>query len=93
MLPIFAHIDQTVLERLGNELISPRPAFHYRLPNCLINDPAWRVAREWNYWVEVEKLAESAEKIQKMSELFLEKRESTLISFRDKWHNEVERWI
>lgn len=93
MLPLFAHIDQTLPERFGNELVSPRPAFHYRLPNCLIDDPAWRVATEWNYWVEVEKLAENAEKIRKMSELFLEKKRTTFVSFRDKWHNEVKEWI
>jgi len=50
------------------------------------------VATEWNYWVEVEKLAEDAEKIRKMSELFLEKKRTTFISFRDKWHNEVKEW-
>lgn len=93
MLPLLSHIDQTLPERLVDELVSPRPAFHYRLPNCLIDDPAWRVATEWNYWVEVEKLAEDKEKIRKMSELFLEKKRSTFISFRDKWHNEVKEWI
>ena len=38
-------------------LVKPRPAFHYRLPNCMVDEPHWTVAREWNTWVAVERLA------------------------------------
>jgi hypothetical protein len=40
------------------ENVRPRPTFHYRLPNCLVDDPSWSFALEWNRWVEVERLAE-----------------------------------
>lgn len=41
-------------------LVKARPAYHYRLPNCLIDEPDWRLAREWNTWVAVERLAADA---------------------------------
>ena len=39
------------------DLIKPRPAFHYRLPNCLVDEPEWNLAVPWNDWVAIERLA------------------------------------
>ena len=38
-------------------LVKARPAYHYRLPNCLVDEPTGRSRREWNTWVTVERLA------------------------------------
>ncbi len=38
-------------------LVSGRPAFHYRLPDCDISEPDWSAATAWNQWVSVENLA------------------------------------
>lgn len=59
LLPLFVHVlGEKVLEQLGDEeKVKPRPAFHYRLPNCRLDEPDWTVAEEWNRWVEVERLA------------------------------------
>lgn len=62
LLPLFAHVlGREALESFGglgsDELVKSRPTYHYRLPNCRIDEPAWRVAAEWNRWVEVERLA------------------------------------
>jgi hypothetical protein len=59
LLPLFAHIDQkrVIAAPVEHALIKPRPAFHYRLPNCLIDEPEWTLAEAWNDWVEVERLA------------------------------------
>ena len=59
MLPALTHLEgkQLLKQAREPELIKPRPAFHYRLPNCLIGDPDWRIAHEWNYWVMIERLA------------------------------------
>lgn len=68
LLPIFAHVlgadALTALEE--DELIKPRPAFHYRLPNCRIDEPGWTVAAEWNRWVEVERLAARPEALARL---------------------------
>lgn len=58
LLPLFAWLEP---ERLGALVdlrhVKARPTYHWRLPNCLLNDPAWSVTREWNRWVGVERLA------------------------------------
>lgn len=59
MLPLLAHIDKdrVMAAPVERDLIKPRPAFHYRLPNCRIDDADWSLAEAWNDWVEVERLA------------------------------------
>jgi hypothetical protein len=59
MLPLFAQIDRkrVMAADVETELIKPRPAFHYRLPNCLIDEADWSLAKPLNDWVEVERLA------------------------------------
>ncbi len=60
MLPVLAHVDEDrVMARAKEpELIKPRPALHYRLPSCRLDDNTWSMATEWNRWVEVERRAE-----------------------------------
>jgi hypothetical protein len=65
LLPVFAMVD---LERVlavakQHDKIKARPTFHYRLPNCLVDDPAWSFATEWNRWCEVERLAEDPDRL------------------------------
>lgn len=59
MLPLFAHIDrERVMDApVEKDLIKSRPAFHYRLPNCLIDESDWSLALAWNDWIAVERLA------------------------------------
>lgn len=58
MLPLFAELEpDLVLRYVDDELVKPRPTFHYRLGNCRIDDPVWRLADEWAAWIEVERLA------------------------------------
>ena len=58
LLPLLAELNEkAVRERLPKEKISKRPAFHYRLPNSLINEHDWRIEKEWNIWMLVEELA------------------------------------
>lgn len=58
LLPLLAWIDTArVRAALPEAKIRPRPAFHYRLPNSYVDDPAWHTYDDWNNWVLVEKLA------------------------------------
>jgi hypothetical protein len=64
MLPLFAHLDrERVRAAVRDDRIKARPAFHYRLPNCEIGKPYWRLAESWNDWVEVERLAADPERL------------------------------
>lgn len=59
MTPLFSFLDAELLESLmpDTRLISGRPAFHYRLPDCRVDDPQWTIAEPWNQWVHLERLA------------------------------------
>ncbi|MFP4208191.1 MAG: amidoligase family protein [Wenzhouxiangella sp.] len=67
LLPLLAHIDKdrVMAAPVERELIKPRPAFHYRLPNCLIDEPDWDLSVPWNDWVAVERLAADPDALQK----------------------------
>ena len=95
MLPLFRFMDEPrVLSRAEEvELIKARPAFHYRLPNCSIDDPAWSVAREWNLWVEVEQLAAHPGKIDRMARDYLDTIKPPYVFGRSKWVRKVPEWI
>lgn len=62
MLPILVELDESkVLEGINEDerdLVKGRPAFHYRLPDCKVNEPDWSAAAAWNQWVCVEQLAD-----------------------------------
>lgn len=59
LLPLLAWIDEerVMAAPVERELIKPRPTWHYRLPNCLIDDPDWSLAKPWREWARIEKLA------------------------------------
>ena len=66
LLPLLAHLDRerVMAAPVETELIKPRPAWHYRLPNCLIDEPDWSLAVPWNHWMAVEQLAERPEALE-----------------------------
>ncbi|NVK41899.1 MAG: amidoligase family protein [Oceanospirillaceae bacterium] len=58
MLPIFAWMDQDrVTKAIGDDAVSARPAFHFRLPDCRIDEPGWSLRHEWARWRLVEQVA------------------------------------
>lgn len=59
MTPIFGTIDRQFTKESIQEpdLLKPRPALHYRLPNCSLGEPKWSIATEWNRFMLIEKLA------------------------------------
>lgn len=67
LLPLFAHIDEKRVMSAPVEanLVKPRPAFHYRLPNCLIDEPDWSLAHVWNRWMAIERLANEPERLER----------------------------
>ena len=64
LLPLFAHLDpERVAAVTDDPLIKPRPAFHYRLPDCQIDRPGWGLGAAWNDWLQVERLAADPERL------------------------------
>lgn len=65
LLPLLAHLDRerVMAAALEPHLIKPRPAFHYRLPDCHIDRPDWTLADAWNGWLAIEDLAADGERL------------------------------
>jgi hypothetical protein len=95
MLPLFKHIDEDrVVSKVGDERIKSRPTFHYRLPDCLIDQPDWGVHVAWNDWVEVERLAADQERLDACCQaygVYLDRGVGRLLH---NWEDEVQdKWL
>lgn len=94
MLPLFAWLDENLVDELSeDERISSRPAFHYRLPDFLIDDPDWTLALEWNRWVLVEKLAEDEDTLMRYAKSFLKMDRDHIFGNESKWIELLNRWV
>jgi hypothetical protein len=65
LLPLMAELDheRVMAAPVERELVKPRPAWHYRLPNCLIDDPDWDLSSPWREWVDIERLAADPDRL------------------------------
>lgn len=59
LLPMLKHLDAERVDAAvpAARHKSGRPAWHYRLPDCRIDDPDWSIAREWARWCRLERFA------------------------------------
>ncbi|MBT8078612.1 MAG: amidoligase family protein [Gammaproteobacteria bacterium] len=94
MLPMFAEVDEPRVRNIvDDDLIKARPAFHYRLANCCIDDPSWSIADPWSRWLQIEHLAADAERLTECCAAFAADRQRLLGSLDNKWSEEVQRWL
>ncbi|MEM6265194.1 MAG: amidoligase family protein [Bacteroidota bacterium] len=92
LYPLFAHLKPELVKTFsGVGKISPRPTFHYRLPNCEISSPDWHLADVWNRWLEVEKLAANSRLLKKASALFQEKQLRPFLPNEKDWIEYLEQ--
>ncbi|OCX66158.1 hypothetical protein BFP70_06415 [Thioclava sp. SK-1] len=59
MLPVFVELHPEIIAAQDGKggTVKPRPAFHFRLPDCRISDPDWSIETEWRRWHLVEQVA------------------------------------
>ena len=94
LLPLLAEIDeQRVRRAIDDPRIKPRPAFHYRLPNCQIEKRDWSLASGWNTWCVVEALAAQPELLAALGDEFLSRGHRLLGVNRRQWIEFVEQWL
>jgi hypothetical protein len=96
LLPLLALSSPDLLDRpeLEGQKVRPRPAYHYRLPNSLIDEPNWSIAREWQRWVLVERLAADPELTARFARDYLGWEGSVAGYLEDRWVRHVgEEWI
>ncbi|RUO39024.1 hypothetical protein CWE22_11120 [Pseudidiomarina aestuarii] len=93
MLPAFMDLDeQRVRAAIDDEKVNARPTFHYRLPDCRIADAKWSLAKEWNLWCVVERLANDAESLDELAEQFLDAHRPLLGVNRTDWVKVIQAW-
>ncbi len=87
LLPLFSLLNEPLVREKvkEGELIKQRPAFHYRLPNCLVDMPDWRLSTEWNYWVAIEELAADEARLESLGRELLSEIESSPILWKSIW--------
>ncbi len=95
LLPLFDELDHELVFSypIERELVKPRPTFHYRLPNSMVDDPEWQIAEDWNKWVEVERLANDEERLARMTKDYFSNREGNLLFVRSKWAAKTRDWL
>jgi hypothetical protein len=74
-------------------LVSSRPAFHYRLPDCRLGDKKWSVADEWNRWWYVEAIASDNRLRAELIHLWKEITKEFLMIRKNRWIHTVENFL
>lgn len=93
MLPLFMHLDAgRVSAAIDDPRIKSRPAFHYRLPDCLIGSPGWNLHRPWNLWCVIEELANRPTELQDLSRDFMEAWRPLIGVDQSHWIERIETW-
>ncbi len=95
LLPLFLHLDEARVRAVTDDpLIKARPAFHYRLPDCEIDRPDWGLHLAWNDWIEVERLAADAERLDACCRAYGEFLGRLTSRWLGDWKQEIEtRWL
>jgi hypothetical protein len=94
MLPLFAHIDAARVQRtVDDPRVKSRPTFHYRLPNCRIEQSDWSLARSWHLWCTVETLAWDDAALDGLSAEFLAAQRPLIGVAHAAWIETVSQWL
>ena len=93
LLPLFAFINEDLLrEYVDDDRVNARPTFHYRLPNCDIDNPDWNLDTTIEMWMAVELLAFD-EGLQAVCNEYLSESEKTLSSLSSNWSDRVQQLL
>lgn len=94
LLPLFLELDaDRVRSVVADARVKPRPALHYRLPNCEIDRPGWGLGAIWRDWLQVEHLAAEPERLAGLCDAYARFLDRPLAGLLENWHGKVEPWI
>lgn len=94
LLPLFAFINSHKVRRIIDDpRIKPRPTFHYRLPNCDIDNPNWNLHQPWHHWLQVEYLANDTVKLQQACAAYQDDRTRFTRSLDSQWLTTIEDYL
>lgn len=94
-LPLFLHLDEERVRAVTDDpLIKPRPALHYRLPNCDIHRPDWGFRVAWHDWLQVEALAAKPRRLAACCRAYAHFLANPMKRWLGGWAGEVEKhWL
>ncbi|NBC95432.1 MAG: hypothetical protein GVY27_03640 [Deinococcus-Thermus bacterium] len=71
LLPAYAHLapDRFARHPAADGAVSPRPAYHFRMPESRIDEAAWALGYEWRRWWLVERVAADPDLLARLAEL------------------------
>lgn len=95
LLPLFAEIDtsRVMAAPVEHALIKARPALHYRLPNCEIDNPQWSLAKPFKGWARIEQLAADTPKLRQLSAEYLRQPVQALGQWADSCSKQFRDWF
>lgn len=94
LLPLFAHIDDDRVRRIvDDDRIKPRPALHYRLPNCDIDTDGWSVSQPWRQWLQAEFLANDEKRLARITAAYRRYLDNPVASLTTNWAKSCEQWL
>jgi len=94
MLPLFSHIDpDRIHAAVSDGRVQSRPAFHYRLANCSIDEPGWSISKPWSHWLQIEHLASHRDALAGCCAAFLDDRARVLHKIDNNWRDAVNQWL
>jgi hypothetical protein len=94
LLPLFLHLDEAqVRAAVDDPRVRPRPALHYRLPNCEVDRPSWGLGPAWRDWLQVEHLAAEPGRLERLGAAYARFLERPLSGLLEDWAEEVEPWL
>lgn len=93
LLPLFKFLDdERVVQAVQDDRVNARPTFHYRLPNCDIDNPQWELRSSIETWMAVEGLAQHPS-LQTLCDRYLGKLQSIVPVVPQLWADEVEQHL
>lgn len=91
LLPLFAHIDrERVVAAVDDPRVKSRPTFHYRLPNCDIDNPEWGLEHAWKNWLAVEYLVVDESRLRILCEDYAKELDRITHLLEDTWPTRIE---
>lgn len=94
MLPLFSHVDEPRVRAVVDDpRVKSRPTLHYRLPNCNIDEPGWDVLKPWSDWIQVERLANDAKRLEKMCRGYTKYLDNPVRGLFSPWVEACKRWL
>lgn len=68
LLPILRHLDGATVNASLGATGSARPTYHFRLPECRLDEAGWSLQREWAKWRIVETVADNPGRLATLTE-------------------------